>query len=121
MDRYNLIPEKLLELAVSLEQFGLNEYAWKGSDIYKVIQVLENAHISILGGDVYQLVDNTIFQTLDSWYINKSHNDNFYLRSCETAREFIRSYELANRGNYLYSIVFCDVCTDIFGYEKKYE
>lgn len=54
------------------------------------------------------------FRIYDSWYINKSSNKNFYFESFERVRQFIGNYDLANKGNYLYSIVFCDDYIDIF-------
>lgn len=90
----------------SLESMGISEIAWKSQDALRVIDFLANHGYTILGGDVYTCIENGIQSTYDSWYINKSHSENFVRDSREKAFEYITHYKKYNGDNYLYSIIF---------------
>lgn len=106
MEKYNILSKSIIEQAVLLECFGIYEYAWKKEEIEKVLEFLKNRKIPVLGGDVYQLKDEKILQTYDSWYINNTASATFYLESYKKAKDYIDEYESINEGDFLYALVF---------------
>jgi hypothetical protein len=59
------LPADLLDHAISFEKTGIYEYSWGWQDAIKVIDVLIQKGIFILGGDVYHFVDNKYKPTYD--------------------------------------------------------
>ena len=72
MINYDLIPKSILGEGKKLDVLGVNEYAFSFDNIKKIIEILKEKEIPILGGDVYLLSDEKIYSTYDSWYMNKS-------------------------------------------------
>ena len=62
---FNLLPQELKEKAISLEEFGLNEYIWKWHDTLQLIEILSNKQKFILGGDVISNYDGKYKETDD--------------------------------------------------------
>ncbi len=62
-----LIKNKLLEKAISLQQFGLNDLVWEKEDAKKLIISLMSDNIGILGGDVYKIDSKKLIPTYDNW------------------------------------------------------
>lgn len=106
MIKYDLLPQFILDNSISLKELGVFEYAWKSDDIKKIIEILDEKRIPILGGDVYKVENGKACQTYDSWYINISNEWDFYSKSYEKAMSYILNYEKKNKGKFIYSIVF---------------
>jgi hypothetical protein len=89
------LPADLLDHAISFEKTGIYEYSWGWQDAIKVIDVLIQKGIFILGGDVYHFVDDKYKPTYDNWYVDPSNLivDNEELqKSGDIAKKFINSY-----------------------------
>ena len=106
MINYDLIPQSIIDKSIFLKELGIFEHAWMFEDIKKIIDILDEKKIPILGGDVYKICNGKISQTYDSWYINKSEECDFPSKSYEKTVLYISEYEKRNEGHFLYSIIF---------------
>ncbi len=106
MINYNILPKSIIDRSISLKEFGILELAWDVDDIKHIIDIFNASRIPILGGDVYRIINGKVCQTYDSWYINKSNEDDFYRKSNEKAMLYILNYEQRNEGQFVYTIVF---------------
>lgn len=106
MINYDLIPQSIINKGIFLKELGVFEYAWIFDDIKNIIEIFDKKKIPILGGDVYKMVNGNICKTYDSWYINKSNECDFYIKSYEKAISYISNYEKRNEAQFIYSIVF---------------
>lgn len=102
-NRYDIIPSQLLDSAVDLMTLGIHEFAWAQKSIDAILEILSENKKAVLGGDVYRIVDGTLVQTLDSWYVKSGTN---YLDSYTFTQNFIQDYEAKNRGDYVFSLIF---------------
>lgn len=102
-NRYDIIPSQLLDSAINLMTLGIHELAWERKRIDEILKILSEYKKTVLGGDVYKIVDGTIVQTLDSWYVKSGTN---YLDSYTFTHNFIQDYETKNRGEFVFSLIF---------------
>lgn len=98
----NLLPNPLFDKGIYLNKYlGINEYAWKYSEIIEVINFLSKNNFQILGGDVYSFDNNTIKVTYDNWFCSsKTLEDNV-----SYSLKYINTYYNNNGDDYIYSIV----------------
>lgn len=106
MINYDMIPKSIMDRSISLKELGILEYAWNVDDVKRIVATFDVNKIPILGGDVYKIIDSKVCQTYDSWYINKSSENDFYRISHEKTMSYILNYEKRNEGQFLYTIVF---------------
>jgi hypothetical protein len=87
--------DPILSRGISLENFGVRNWALDRDNALRAIYELEASGISILGGDVYQLVGEIAEQTYDSWYCDQGPDESdlvFLKRSSDKAVNYICSY-----------------------------
>ncbi len=105
----NQLPHELIETAISLEDIGADEYAWKWDDAVEVIRVLASQGILILGGDVYSVSDGRASPTYDNWHIDPSRQvvptGEDIQKAQEVSDSYIRTYAAKHGTTYYYSIV----------------
>ena len=106
MINYDLIPQFILGEGKKLDVLGVDEYGFSFDNIKRVIEILKEKEIPILGGDVYLLSDGKIYPTYDSWYMNKSGEKDFFIKSYEKTISYISDYINDNEGQFIFSIVF---------------
>ena len=106
MIKYDMIPKSIMDKGVSLKNFGILEFAWSMDDIKKIIASFAEKKIPIVGGDAYKIIDDKLYQTYDSWYIDKSSEGDFYKISHKRTIAYILNYEERNEGQFMYSIIF---------------
>lgn len=102
------MPKELTESARSLEHLGISELAWNWKSAIKAIEFLSNNNCAILGGDVYDLNDDELNVTSDSWYFNKSEarsDQDYLIESSKRAITYINQYHARNGEDFYYSIV----------------
>ena len=102
------LPPHLIENAVSLEEIGISEYAWKWYDVLKVIDILVANKILILGGDVYLWQDGKLGPTGDNWYINRAGyvtTDHDLHNAKNISDNYVKKYMEKHGESYYYSIV----------------
>ena len=105
----NLI-DNILSHGISLKPLGIDSWAENKENILKSIKELEKNNIFILGGDVYELRDDQIFYTTDSWSCEKMNeeSDEEYLHQCAIkARRFVEDFPVLNQGEFLFSLTVC--------------
>lgn len=106
-DIQKIIPKSTWSKKINLEDsVGVNEVAWHYSDVVQVINILTRNGYIILGGDVYQLLNNSIEVTYDNWYINAEDNEEGIRLSEEKTKDYIESYYERFGENFIYSIVY---------------
>ncbi len=97
--------DSILGYGISLSCVGVKNWALGRDDAIRAINELEALGFPVLGGDVYQLVDESPEQTYDNWYCDQESgelNSAFLKRSSEKARCYIGSYSMSGA---LFSIV----------------
>ena len=105
---FNLLPQELKEKAISLEEFGLNEYIWKWHDTLQLIEILSNKQKFILGGDVISNYDGKYKETDDGWYIEKTNylaSEDDIQRSQIISIDYINNFVKINGEDFYFSIV----------------
>lgn len=103
------LPILLKSLAISLEDLGIEDLAWKWEDIHHVIEFLTQNGFAILGGDVYIIKNNQKEATYDSWYIDKEPGKSWsdYVDECKKVTiDYINKYHAKNGDNYCYSLIY---------------
>ncbi len=107
-----LIKNKILEKAISLQQFGLNDLAWKKEEAKKLIVSLMSDNIGILGGDVYKIDSKRLIPTYDNWSSEPGKGEDikeYFSRSKLVALDYINKYPVDNNEDIVFSIVFNEV------------
>jgi len=85
---------------------GVNGFAYPRKEALKIANRYFNSNKSILGGDVYKLVNGRIESTSDSWYCDRKVSESSYdyvVRSYHIAYDYIRDYP--DKANTFFSIV----------------
>jgi len=106
------IKQKILEQAVPLDKFGLNDLTWEKEAAKILIDSLMQDDIGILGGDVYKIDSNNLIPMYDNWYCNpnaKETSKEFNFRSKKKALEYIEKYPIYSGEKILFSIVFTEI------------
>lgn len=104
----NIFPENLLRNALNLNSIGISDLAWRDEFIFNSLDFLKSKDYMILGGDVYQIDEETgvIIPTGDNWYYNKNYNKSDVPASYQKAHEYINNYKKRNGSKYFYSLIY---------------
>lgn len=98
----NLLPNSLIDKGIHLDKhLGINEYAWRYSEIIDVINLVSENNLKILGGDVYFFYKDTIRVTYDNWFVSSKSQE----ESISYSLKYINEYHNNNGDDYIYSIV----------------
>jgi len=103
-----ILPDKFVKSAISLNSLGVCGLAWEYSDFINVVEYLVKHNYLILGGDVYSYNNGKVNSTYDSWYIEKDAvilNSELLQQSKIKAISYVDLYNKKNGDNYCYSIV----------------
>lgn len=90
---------------ISLEEFGVTNYAYTFKDVLAYIDWIESKKFVILGGDVYSRQGDMFDLTYDSWYYSPKNKDNDSLKSISVAKNYIKQYTNSNGENFCFAIV----------------
>ena len=102
LDFINILPQSLLSRGIFLrDKIGVYEIDWKFDDVIKVLDIIKEKEMTVLGGDVYGLNGYEVIITYDSWSFSGSN----FIKSFEKAIEYIDNYHKNNRDNFIYSLV----------------
>ena len=102
LDFINILPQALLNRGIFLrERIGVYEVGWEFDDIVKVLDIIKEKEMMVLGGDVYELNGGEIIITYDSWSFSGSN----FIKSFEKASKYINNYYKNNGDNFIYTIV----------------
>ena len=105
------IKQKILEKAISLNKFGMNDLTWEKEAAKRLITSLMQDDIGILGGSVYRIDSNHLIPMYDNWSYNsdaKETSKEFYFKSKIKALEYIDKYPVYLGEEILFSLVFTE-------------
>ena len=106
LDFINILPQSLLSTGIFLrEKIGVYEIGWKFDDVIKVLDIIKEKEMMVLGGDVYELNGDEIIITYDSWSFSGSN----FIKSFEKASEYINNYYKNNGDNFIYTLVVANI------------
>lgn len=109
------IEKKITKDAISLEDFGMNELAWRKEEAEKLITSLMNDDIGILGGDIYKLYSGRVEPLYDNWSCDPLKNESreeYFLRSKSQALNYISKYPVSHDSNIIFAIIFTDTLNE---------
>jgi len=102
LDFMNILPQSLLSRGIFLrDKIGVYEIGWKFDDVVKVLDVIKEKEMTVLGGDVYGLNGYEVIITYDSWSFSGSN----FIKSFEKASEYINNYYKNNGDNFIYALI----------------
>ncbi|MBS0622495.1 MAG: hypothetical protein JSR80_06020 [Verrucomicrobia bacterium] len=105
------IKQKILEKAMPLTAFGMNDLTWEKEDAKNLINLLMRDDIGILGGSVYKIDSNHLIPMYDNWSCNPGEKEkisDFFLRSKIKASDYIDKYPVDSGEKIVFSIVFTE-------------
>ena len=108
----NQTKQKISVHAISLEKFGIRDFAWEKESVKKLINSLMFDDIGILGGDVYQIEAKRLIPTYDNWSCESKEGElrkDYFLRSKATALSYINNYLFDSNEEILFSLVFTEI------------
>lgn len=106
---------KLLKEGYCLQTIGVKNWAFSKDDALNILNRFEELHVSILGGDVYELINNNIQFNYDNWYSNSLPNETdieFSERSLKKAREYIINYRVDEQNKIFFSFIISELKND---------
>ena len=106
LDFINILPQALLSRGIFLrEKIGVYEIGWEFDDIVKVLDIIKEKEMTVLGGDVYELNGDEIIITYDSWSFSGSN----FIKSFEKASKYINNYYKNNGDDFIYTLVVANI------------
>lgn len=106
LDFINILPQVLLNRGIFLrEKIGVYEVGQKFDDVIKVLDIIKEKEMTVLGGDVYELNGGEIIITYDSWSFSGSN----FIKSFEKASEYINNYYKNNGDDFIYTLVVANI------------
>lgn len=105
------IKEKIIEKAISLEKYGINDLAWSKEDAQALINSIMKDRVGILGGDVYKIESNRLEPLYDNWSCEIMKNESqeeYYLRSKIESLKYIENYPVQSEEKVVFSITFTE-------------
>lgn len=102
LDFINILPQSLLSRGIFLrDKIGVYEISWKFDDVIKVLDIIKEKEMVVLGGDVYGLNGYEVIIIYDSWSFSGSN----FIKSFEKASEYINNYYKNNGDNFIYTLI----------------
>lgn len=102
LDFINILPKTLLNRGIFLrDKIGVYEIGLKFDDVIKVLDVIKEKEMIVLGGDVYELNGDEIIITCDSW----SFSGSTFIKSFEKASKYINNYYKNNGDDFIYTLI----------------
>lgn len=86
---------KILEEGYSLDEIGVENWAFRKPDALIAINKLSKIGVPVLKGDVFELIEGSIENNYDGWqcYLEKGESiSDFIARSAEKAIDYIEDY-----------------------------
>ena len=87
--------DSILSIGIPLEDIGVKNWALNKENALTAIEKLEVEDTPILGGDVYELVNNKLQMNYDNWFCDKLANESkseFLSRSILKAKNYINNH-----------------------------
>ena len=87
------------------EKLGVKEWAFTRADALKLLEIMKQAQMPNIGGDVVIENEGGLNYTNDSWYYNRSDHETqeqYVVSSISKAEEYIKNYPERGGGKYYY-------------------
>ncbi len=101
--------QRLLDTkGISLQKLGIRDIALERGDALSAVELLQKASIPILGGDVYVKRNDSIELAYANWHSDRKPNEatnDYFSRSWETTKNYIKSYPEPADGKPLFALV----------------
>ena len=110
-DIISIIQDNDISEYYSLNNLGIEGYAFPDHESLKIVKLCKLSMIPILGGDVYSLSDSTIEVLDDNWYYDRTPSESYYnyvQNSCNKSESYIRTYKNNSCDRTLFSFVIDD-------------
>lgn len=104
---WSTIADSILSTGRTLSAIGVRNWALTKEQSLIALDLLAAEGIAILGGDVYEVVNDLVQPSYDNWYCDRlpgESADVFVERSLGKARSYIANYEDTGR-DILFAIV----------------
>lgn len=100
-------PQELINTAIDLRVFEIEEIAWEYEDAIKVAHYYAQNNYAILGGDVYGKERDQFIITYDNWYLNQNGLpwEEYVEASRKRTITYIDNYHNRNGDEYCYAFV----------------
>ena len=106
LDFINILPQSLLSRGIFLrEKISVYEIGCKFDDVIKVLDIIKEKEMMVLGGDIYELNGGEIIITYDSWSFSGSN----FIKSFEKASKYINNYYKNNGDDFIYTLVVANI------------
>jgi hypothetical protein len=95
MNRLSAFRDFVSYRGVSLELLGLSERALSREDAMRAVELVRNAGVPILGGDVYVDQNGEVASAYANWYVERGERESekaFAARSYSESRAYISGY-----------------------------
>ncbi|NNM43449.1 MAG: hypothetical protein HKM07_03820 [Chlamydiae bacterium] len=106
------IEKELFKRIVPLEKYGLSrDLSWEKEEAIRIIKLLMNENVGILGGDVYNIQNDQFKPLYDNWSCErkeKESKEDFFLRSKKIALSYIENYSITVPGQVIFCLVFTE-------------
>jgi len=99
--------DRILGVGRLLTDIGVRNWVLSKPEALSALDELAAAEIGVLGGDVYEMLQDRMRPTRDNWYCNRQPgetNGAFVARSITQARDYIRRYS-SERATTVFAIV----------------
>lgn len=86
---------ELLGIGVSLHAHGINNWALSREQVLQLLPELEQREVSVLGGDVCEIIEHKPTLNGDSWYCDREVGETPYAyakRSLDKTRQYVEAY-----------------------------
>ncbi len=99
---------EILKIGLPLHDYGVNNWALTKEQALSALDKFMTAQISILGGDVFEKINDLYKPNYDNWYCDKKDGENkreYLERSIITAKNYIKDYKTKEFSNNFFVIV----------------
>lgn len=100
--------KSILSCGISLHDFGVNNWALTKAQALVVFNKLEQENRSVLGGDVFQIVNGMPESNYDNWYCDRlegEDSNSYSSRSISIACQYVYQYQHPNGKEALFVLV----------------
>ncbi len=105
------VKNKIKSNSINLNNFGLNDLAWKKDEALKLINSIMSDSIGILGGDVYKIELTNLIPIYDNWSCQKKTGETtaeYLLRSKNEALDYIKRYPIESNEEIIFAIIYTE-------------
>lgn len=107
----DVVFEKIRKESISLEKYGICSLAWEKENAKRLISLIINDNVGILGGDVYKVGIQKLEPLYDNWFCETKEcetKEEYFYRSKIESLHYIENYQVFPEETILFSITFTE-------------